>query len=110
MILTVKDPVPVFRQAVAAGATEIAPVDEDHGWRIGRLADPWSPVGGPLPDARGLSFRQATTSRYGRAAARSRRPVATRAAARTKAATASEWDVCGQATASVLGLRPATGR
>src|SRR6266508_3600242 len=46
MILTVKDPVSVFRQAVAAGATKIAPVDEDHGWRIGRLADPWSPLRG----------------------------------------------------------------
>jgi PhnB protein len=41
MILTVADPDLVFRQAIVAGATEIAPVAEDHGWRIGRLADPF---------------------------------------------------------------------
>lgn len=40
MILTVEDPDSVFAQAVAAGATEIAPISEDHGWRIGRIADP----------------------------------------------------------------------
>jgi PhnB protein len=27
-------------RAVAAGATEVAPVAEGHGWRIGRVADP----------------------------------------------------------------------
>jgi PhnB protein len=40
MILTVEDPDSVFASAVAAGATEVAPVDEGHGWRIGRVADP----------------------------------------------------------------------
>jgi len=40
MILTVDDPDSVFAQAVAAGATEVAPVAEGHGWRIGRVADP----------------------------------------------------------------------
>jgi PhnB protein len=53
MILTVEDPDSVFRQAVAAGATEIAPVSEDHGWRVGRLADPFGhhwEVGTPLTD------------------------------------------------------------
>jgi PhnB protein len=40
MILTVDDPDPVFARAVAAGATEVAPVSEDHGWRVGRVADP----------------------------------------------------------------------
>lgn len=56
MILTVEDPESVFGQAVAAGATEIAPVAEGHGWRIGRLADPFGhhwEVGKPLPDAPG---------------------------------------------------------
>jgi PhnB protein len=51
MILTVDDPDSVFSQAVAAGATEIAPVADDHGWRIGRLADPFGhhwEVGRPL--------------------------------------------------------------
>lgn len=40
MILTVDDPDSMFAQAVAAGATEVAPVHEDHGWRVGRIADP----------------------------------------------------------------------
>lgn len=56
MILTVEEPEAVFRQAVAAGATEIAPVSEGHGWRIGRLADPFGhqwEVGKPLADAAG---------------------------------------------------------
>jgi PhnB protein len=41
MILTVDDPDPVFARAVAAGAIEIAPVSEDHGWWVGRVADPF---------------------------------------------------------------------
>jgi PhnB protein len=41
MILTVKDPLPLFDQAIAAGATEIFPVGEEHGWRLGRLMDPF---------------------------------------------------------------------
>jgi len=51
MILTVDDPESVFRQAVAAGATAIAPVSDGHGWRIGRLVDPFGhhwEVGKPL--------------------------------------------------------------
>jgi len=40
MILTVDDPDSVFARAVAAGATEVASIYEDHGWRIGRVADP----------------------------------------------------------------------
>jgi PhnB protein len=51
MILTVDDPDAVFAQALAAGATEIAAVYEGHGWRIGRLADPFGhhwEVGRPL--------------------------------------------------------------
>ena len=41
MILTVDDPDPVFASAIAAGATEVAPVSEAYGWRIGRVADPF---------------------------------------------------------------------
>jgi PhnB protein len=52
MILTVDDPDAVFARAVHAGATEVAPVGEANGWRVGRLADPsghhWE-VGKPLP-------------------------------------------------------------
>jgi PhnB protein len=41
MILTVDDPDAVFAQALAAGASEIVPVGEAHGWRLGRLVDPF---------------------------------------------------------------------
>jgi PhnB protein len=41
LILTVEDPESVFARAVAAGATEVNPVSEEHGWRVGRLADPF---------------------------------------------------------------------
>ena len=51
MILTVEDPDSVFAQAVGAGATEVAPLTEENGWRIGRVVDPsghhWE-VGKPL--------------------------------------------------------------
>jgi PhnB protein len=51
MILTVADPDAFFLRALKAGASEIFPVGEDHGWRLGRLADPvghhWE-VGRPL--------------------------------------------------------------
>ena len=39
--------------AVEAGATEVAPVDEEHGWRMGRIADPFGhhwEVGRPRGD------------------------------------------------------------
>jgi PhnB protein len=51
MILTVPNPDAVFAQAVAAGASEIFPVGEDHGWRLGRLVDPFGlhwEIGRPL--------------------------------------------------------------
>jgi len=53
MILTVDDPESVFAQAIAAGATEIGPVAEGHGWLVGRLADPFGhhwEIGKPLPN------------------------------------------------------------
>jgi len=51
MILTVKDPDSVFKKALAAGATEVVPVNESHGWRIGRVVDPFGhhwEIGKPL--------------------------------------------------------------
>jgi PhnB protein len=51
MILTVADPDTVFARALAAGATEIFPVGEGHGWRLGRLVDPFGlhwEIGHPL--------------------------------------------------------------
>jgi PhnB protein len=41
MVLTVADPAAVFAQAIAAGATAIHPVTEQHGFLMGRLADPF---------------------------------------------------------------------
>jgi PhnB protein len=41
MILTVPNPKKIFEQALAAGMTEIFPVGEEHGWELGRLADPF---------------------------------------------------------------------
>ena len=41
MILTVDDPDPLFDRALAAGGTEVSGMSEDHGWRIGRFADPF---------------------------------------------------------------------
>lgn len=41
MILTVENPDAVFAQALQAGATEVFPVGEEYGWRLGRLVDPF---------------------------------------------------------------------
>jgi len=41
MILTIPNPDELFAKAIAAGATEIFPVGEEHGWRLGRLCDPF---------------------------------------------------------------------
>jgi PhnB protein len=51
MILTVPDPDAVFAQALAAGAKEVYPVSEGHGWRVGRIVDPFGhhwEIGRPL--------------------------------------------------------------
>src|ERR1700689_2921530 len=40
MLLIVDDPSSTVAQAVAAGATEIDPVREEHGWWLGRIDDP----------------------------------------------------------------------
>lgn len=41
IILTVADPDAVFAQTIAAGATQVYPVGEEHGWRLGRVVDPF---------------------------------------------------------------------
>ena len=41
VILTVDNPDAVFEQAIAAGATQVFAVSEEHGWRTGRVADPF---------------------------------------------------------------------
>lgn len=51
MLLVVEDPDTVVRQAVAAGATESSPVSDEHGWRLGRIIDPFGhewEIGAPL--------------------------------------------------------------
>jgi len=50
-LLVVDDPESVVRQAVAAGATETSPVGDEHGWRLGRIVDPFGhewEIGMPL--------------------------------------------------------------
>jgi len=41
MLLLVEDPHATQAQAVKAGATEVLPVSEAHGWRLGRVRDPF---------------------------------------------------------------------
>lgn len=51
MILTVPDPDAMFAKALAAGAREIAAVEEAYGWRLGRVVDPFGhhwEIGHPL--------------------------------------------------------------
>src|SRR5258708_1768615 len=51
MILTVADPDAVFARARTAGASEVFAVGEAHGWRLGRVVDPFGhhwEIGRPL--------------------------------------------------------------
>ena len=51
MILTVPDPDAVLVQALKAGASEVFPVGEQHGWRLGDVVDPFGlhwEIGRPL--------------------------------------------------------------
>jgi PhnB protein len=41
MILSVPDPDSLFAQALSVGASQVFPVKEEHGWRLGRLVDPF---------------------------------------------------------------------
>lgn len=41
LVLVTAEPDRLFAQAVAAGAIEVFPVGEDHGWRLGRIKDPF---------------------------------------------------------------------
>ena len=60
MLLGVDDPAAMCRRAVAAGATQVSPVEDAHGWRLGRIVDPFghhweiarpiSEVAAPDPD------------------------------------------------------------
>jgi ADP-ribose pyrophosphatase YjhB (NUDIX family)/uncharacterized glyoxalase superfamily protein PhnB len=51
MLLVAEDPEAVVAAALAAGATAISAVAEEHGWRLGRVADPFGhewEIGRPL--------------------------------------------------------------
>jgi PhnB protein len=51
MLLIVDDPDAAVRRAVEAGAREVAPVTDEHGWRLGRVEDPYGhdwEIGQPL--------------------------------------------------------------
>lgn len=41
LILTVSNPEEIFDNALKAGAKEIFPVGEDHGWKLGKIEDPF---------------------------------------------------------------------
>ena len=51
IIITVSDPDSMFSMAITAGAKEVSPMSDEHGWRSGRLADPFGhhwEIGRPL--------------------------------------------------------------
>jgi PhnB protein len=51
MLLIVEDPESVVEGAVALGAAEVSPVEEEHGWLLGRIEDPFGhhwEIGKPL--------------------------------------------------------------
>ncbi len=51
MLLIVEDPDAMVARAAAAGAIVIHPVGEEHGWRLGRIKDPFGhhwEIGKPL--------------------------------------------------------------
>jgi PhnB protein len=56
MIVVVENPDALFERAVRAGATVVhAVADQDYGWRVGRLVDPYGhhwEIGKPLGDCR----------------------------------------------------------
>lgn len=51
MVMIVEDPDGAFARAVAAGAKVVWPVSDQHGWRLGRVVDPYGhhwEIGKPL--------------------------------------------------------------
>ena len=52
MVMTVEDPDTAFARAVAAGATIVVPMENNYGWRLGRIVDPFGhhwEIGKPMP-------------------------------------------------------------
>lgn len=53
MVMIVNDPDAAFARAVAAGATVVRPVNNEYGWRLGRIVDPFGhhwEIGKPLTE------------------------------------------------------------
>jgi PhnB protein len=51
--LVTDDPKTLVQRAVDAGATQLSPVGDEHGWRIGRIRDPFGhewEIGAPIGD------------------------------------------------------------
>jgi PhnB protein len=51
LLLVVEDPQGFVQRALALGATEVAPVEAEHGWLLGRIEDPFGhhwEIGMPL--------------------------------------------------------------
>jgi PhnB protein len=51
MLLLVDDPDAAIARAVGAGATLVSAASDEHGWRLGRVADPFGhhwEIGKPL--------------------------------------------------------------
>jgi PhnB protein len=51
ILLVVDDPDAMFAQSVAAGASPIGTIADEHGWRLGRIVDPFGhewEIGRPL--------------------------------------------------------------
>ena len=53
LVFVVSDPDAAFARAVAAGAAVVQPMENNYGWRLGRVADPFGhhwEIGKPLSD------------------------------------------------------------
>jgi len=53
MVMIVSDPDAAFQRAIKAGAAVVHPVSNQHGWRLGRIVDPFGhhwEIGKPLPE------------------------------------------------------------
>jgi PhnB protein len=53
MLLVVDDPEAVLARSVELGATEVSPVADEHGWRLGRIDDPYGhrwEIGHPMTE------------------------------------------------------------
>lgn len=55
LLLIMEDPDAAFERALAAGAKVVSPVGNQHGWRVGRVVDPFGhhwEIGKPLSEDR----------------------------------------------------------